>query len=391
LKININTVNVIPPNFQNGKFGVCVFGDLTDELQEWSNFWKFEVEKTKFTNIYIPETINLSNIFEPYKTYDYVDAFSPNLNKYLHLGHLSQFVIAKAVKGLNISDNFISIYGDTVTGDITKTQAINQLEKIHYLYDYKPDEEYMASEMKIKENNLKDGTGDYEGTKVFKIDDEYVVGIKSNGNTSYFYQDVALAEQLNGTGLYLTGFEQNNHFNLLKKLFPVEHLGLGLVMLDGKKMSSSEGNVIFFKEVVDKLKEKFDNHKLIYNVIAGQILKSKLGSVKNINMKMIDNVKTSLGLYLSYTSARLKSAGCKNLNSNNFKDQNLQFSLLKAQNVIEPHILFNSLIDKAKEINKLYNTHHIKDNEENTKLFSEFLTDLELGMDYLGLFKIDKV
>lgn len=39
---------------------------------------------------------------------------------------------------------------------------------------------------------LSDGEGEYTGTEVFNINNNKIVGIKSDNTTSYFYQDIAL-------------------------------------------------------------------------------------------------------------------------------------------------------------------------------------------------------
>jgi arginyl-tRNA synthetase len=248
--------------------------------------------------------------------------------------------------------------------------------------------------MKLKDESLlKDGEDIYEGSKVFDLGNEKLVAIKSSGATTYFYQDVALANKLKASTLYLTGVEQDNHFKSLNKLFPdTNHIGLGLVLLDGKKMSSSEGNVIYMNDFIDDLMSKFNNDiHLVYNIIAGQILKSTPKSSKSIDTKLISNPKLSLGLYLSYTMAHIKSCGVTTQNNNKFYSNELEFNELKAKQNLSPNILFDSLINHCKKINKLYETHYIKGNDENIKLFSDLISDLELGMKKIGMFPVDKV
>ena len=43
---------------------------------------------------------NLADIFQHGVDYMYIDGFSPNQNKQLHLGHLANFVLARAMSGL---------------------------------------------------------------------------------------------------------------------------------------------------------------------------------------------------------------------------------------------------------------------------------------------------
>lgn len=334
---------------------------------------------------------DLSELFNNNITYKYMDGFSPNLNKFLHIGHLSNLVLAKSLKSLGVCEKVISIYGDTLKG-VSKEDSLEKLKEYQDKFKYKPEIEYFASEAKYTGSELKDGIDSYEGTKIFEFEDDKIVGIKSDGSTSYFYQDMALAEELNDYTLYLTGSEQNNHFNLLSKFYPkINHIGLGLVKLDGKKMSSSEGNVIFAEDFINELFKIFNDYNLVYNVIAGFILKNTPESDKNITLSSIDNPKNSPGLYLSYTMASLKSAGCEVKEIDNFSSKYLEHAYLKAKFNMKPNILFNELIEHCKDINQLYKKHMIKGNEENKKMFENKLNDLIHGAKLLGLFEINKV
>ena len=389
MKIDINKIKITPEKFG---FNFCQFGELTEEVKSWVDFWKFKTEKSgTFTNIIVGD-IDFELIFNESVSYDYVDGFSPNLNKHLHVGHLSNLVIANAMQKLGIGKEFIAILGDTLNGEVNKSDALSSYQKYCQEFNYKVDKIFYASDMKLKDDTLKEGEDGYLGSKVFDLGDEKIVGIKSSGLTSYFYQDVALAQHLNSSILYLTGFEQDNHFKSLKKLFPsTNHIGLGLVLLNGKKMSSSEGNIILLKDFINQLLEMFNDIKLVYNILAGQILKSAPSSSKSIDMKLISNPKLSLGLYLSYTMAHIKSCGVETKKIKNYVSKELQFAELKSKVNLSPNLLFESLVKHCKSINKLYETHYIKDNKENIELFSTLISDLELGMSKLGMFSIDKV
>jgi arginyl-tRNA synthetase len=390
MKITVNDIRLVPENMG---FAFCVFGKPDEKVLEWASYHGLELSEGKgYTNISVPAEIELSNLFESAEAYEYVDGFSPNLNKHLHIGHLSNLVIAKAVQGLGMGNKYIAILGDTLTGDVSKEDALESYAKYCKDFNYAVHEIYMASEMKCDDGMLIDGSGDYEGTKIFEIGEDKIVGLKSTGSSSYFYQDVALASKLNSSTLYLTGSEQAGHFGMLKKLFPhISHQALGLVTLGGKKQSSRNGNVVYATEVMDAFNEKFNDVKLAYNVLAGMILKSVPSSTKSIDMASIDNVKLSPGLYLSYTMARLKSAGLKPNEIEKFSSKNLAFADMKAKVNFTPNSLLESLLVLCKKVNALYVTHHIKDNEENQKMFSVYLDDIELGMKKLGMFPVDKV
>jgi len=392
MKIDINKIKTTPINLG---FNFCVFGDPSDEVKDWCNYWKLNmVQSGKYTNIMINDSFDISEAFIKSSEYEYVDGFSPNLNKHLHVGHLSNLVIANAFQKIGVGNKFIAIFGDTLDGVVNKEDALLSYNKYCNYFGYNVDNVFYASEMEIKDNSLlEDGEDDYVGSKVFNLGDEKIVGIKSSGSTSYFYQDVALAEHLNSKTLYLTGFEQDNHFKSLKKIFPTtNHMGLGLVQLDGKKMSSSEGNIIYLEDFIDGLMSQFNSDiKLVYNIIAGQILKSAPSSNKSIDSKLITNPKLSLGLYLSYTMAHIKSCGVETQSNDFYYSKELEFNELKSKNNLSPNLLFSSLVSHCKKINKLYETHYIKGNDDNIKLFSDLISDLELGMKKLGMFSIDKV
>ena len=394
MKINPNLVKVTPKSIDSDNFSFCVFGTPTPIVQEWISYWNLKTEPSgKFTNILL-DGQDINQLFETPKVFDYVDGFSPNLNKHLHLGHFSNLILAKSFQSLGVGKKFIAILGDTLEGSVDPELAFSKYKDYCNQFGYIIDDIVFASNQVLSDESiLKDGTDTYVGTKIFEVGDEKVVGIKSTGATSYFYQDVALAQNLNGSTLYLTGFEQNGHFQNLKKLFPeTQHIGLGLVSIDGKKMSSSEGNVLFLDDVFKSVMDKFNNDdKLAWNVLAGHILKYDPTSVKNINMKTIDDVKSSFGLYFSYTLAKMKSAGMLPNPITEFHSNALKFKLLKAKTNLSPNILFEEVVDLTKKISSLYVKFHIKDNLENQKMYQPLLDDLLLGMKTLGMFDIDKV
>jgi len=391
MKIEINKIKTVPKGLG---FNFCVYGEPSEEIQKWCKYWDFKTEPSgPYTNIILTDDVDIKNIFVGPKKYHYIDGFSPNLNKNLHVGHLSNLVLANAFQHLGLGDEFISIFGDTLNGEVTKDEAYYNFLKMTKFFGYKVDKEYFASEMKLDEKLLKDGQGDYEGSKVFDLEDEQIVGIKSSGATTYFYQDVALANELSASTLYLTGLEQENHFNSLKKLFPNNnHIGLGLVYLDGKKMSSSEGNIIYMNEFIHGLMEKFNHDAgVVANIIIGQILKSEPKSKKTIDSSLIDNPRLSLGLYLSYTLAHVKSCGVTTKQIYKYQSKKLQFAELRAKTNLSPNVLFDELVSHCKHINALYETHYIKGNEENIELFSNLISDLELGMLRVGMYSVEKV
>lgn len=396
MSVDTNIFKVIPSHLGMG-FGFCVYGDISVEVIELADACNLKVEKgDKYTNFFPTADTDFNNMFFE-KKFKYMDGFSPNLNKHLHIGHFSNLVLAKAFQNLGVAEQYISILGDTLSGEVSKEEALGKFKEYCDKFEYKVDKIFFASEMKYG-GNLIDGDGEYEGTKIVEVGDNKVVVIKKDGSTSYFYQDLALAEKLNDDTLYLTGYEQENHFKILKGICPqINHIGLGLVKLQTKdgltgKMSTRLGNVVYLSDLMNDLSKEFDgNEKLCYNIFAGYILKNHPQSDKVLSMDTIKNPKNSPGLYLSYTVARLKSAGANALVVDDFIKQEMKYSFLKSKSQLNPVSLFNACVDLCKEINGLYITHQISGNEENKKMFELLLSDLTLGMKKLGMFEVDKV
>ncbi len=399
MKININKTLTTPLNLP---FNLCCFGEPSEELSKWVEFWNFETVKSgKYTNILLPDDVVFDEIFESPKIFDYLDGFSPNLNKHLHIGHLSNFITAKAIQSMGIAKSTIAVLGDTLDGEVTKVDALNRYKSYLEKYGYVIDQVYYASEQKLKHDFMVDGEyvdeeNDYRGCKVFNVLENKVVGVKSNGTTSYFYQDVAIQQELNGSVLYLTGFEQNNHFGMLKYLYPetVEHIGLGLVTLSGKKMSSSAGNVVFMNNLLEEVNSQFNgDENLAWNVLAGHILKYSPSSVKKINMDILTNPKESIGLYISYTISRVLSAGVEKTECETFKSKKMRFLDLYSKFMLAPNFLFKGVVDICNELNNLYEKqdYNLKTYPEKKIEFQVKLDDVLLGMKKLGLFIIEKV
>lgn len=394
MKININDVKFTPSDFE---FELCVYGQPSEQIKDWIASHKLQhYQSGNYTNISIPEKedFDITEAFFGFKQYEYVDGFSPNLNKHLHIGHLSNLIYAKAFQNMKIGQKYIAVLGDTLQGEVSKDAAMNALSKLTQVVGYNVDKVFYASDLKLSDfSQLKDGEGTYQKTKIFEVGNEKIVLIKSDGSTSYFYQDVAVCQILNAPTLYLTGFEQNNHFATLKKLYPhIDHIGLGLVLLNGKKMSSSEGNVIYLQEILDQMLPLFNNDmKLTWNILSGMILKTDPSSVKNIDTTVVKNPKVSPGLYVSYTMAKMNSAGIELKPSEHYANQELALKSLKSKVSLKPNFLLDAIVNQCKVINQFYESHYIKGNPDNVKMFQAFTSDLIKAAQEIGMFAVSQV
>lgn len=364
-RINVNEVRVIPGDV----FGFCVYGEPSERVFEWANSWGFRIsESGDYTNILVPLNFDVTECFEKFKQFKYIDGFTHNLGKEIHIGQLFDFILTKSFLRMGVAEKSLAIIGDSKA--VNKELESEKIFEFFELFSFDYDEVIYASDLKIDSN------------------------LRSEGKSNAFCKDHALLERLKAPCVHVAGYNRNHHFEGLKKEFPhILHLSAGLVHIHKKKLirpAYHEGHASVF---VENLLNEFDgNIGLAYNVIAGFILKNKVKKDKNLNIGFyFEEFSDSPGMYLSYTLARLNSIGVKSEPIEKFNRTELQFSYIKSLHNLEPSILLNSIVSHCRLINKLYAKHRIEGNLENEIMFSNLKEDLELGMKTLGMFLINKV
>ncbi|OXM14931.1 arginine--tRNA ligase [Paenibacillus herberti] len=180
-----------------------------------------------------------------------------------------------------------------------------------------------------------------DGASVVRLDEEGMppcLILKSDGSTIYGARDLATAlyrrEQMRGDKLlYVVGAEQTLHFRqvfrVLEKLdaswSEVErvHTPFGLMKMEGKKMSTRRGKVVFLEEVLDEAKQRAlaviegktpdlpGKEDVAEAVGTGAIV---FGDLRNRRMLEVDfnleemvSMEGETGPYLQYTHARARS------------------------------------------------------------------------------------
>jgi len=291
-----------------------------------------------------------------------------------------------------------------------------------------------------------------ENKKLLKIDDgATIVDLskqnlppalikRQDGATLYMTRDLAALKYRLDTynftkALYVVGNEQKLHFNQLNEVsklmgnqFDIEHVGFGLVMVDGKKMSTRKGK---FKRLEDVINEAI---KDAYNAIStknpnlenkddvakavgvGAIIFNDLKNDRNLNIDF--NLKDMLrfegqtGPYLQYSSVRIASI-LKNYNiDTNLIDASLfnqdhyynvaklisDFPniIIRATETNQPSILAKYLISLAQEFNHFYGKQKIVVEDQihlntNLILISNIRKILNSGMEILGLKHLNKM
>lgn len=347
MKINISKVRVTPNNIEEH----CAVYEIIDEVLDWIKYHGLKTTKHEkgYLNIYIDDLdYRWKDLFSVDNSFTYFDGFSPNLNKELHLGHLSNLVYASAISNLCPQLSPVSILNDTDNHEL-KEQYFEEYKQTCEKFNYKRERDFMSSDMNfipfynidnkivLKNDDFKDRYLKEIEYKVFVSQDEgfencivvetpktkeLKIIVKSNGSTNYLNQDLSFAKKLHLPILYLTGAEQVSHFEVIKEFYPKnKHLAIGLITTDAEKMSSRKGNVMFMKDIlnnydVNTLKDTFLNYH--YKTFK-------------------DNVKIEQGLSKYFTNSAKK-----------FENKKLYLVYLNAQNSYNPSLLYKSLINESK-------------------------------------------
>lgn len=259
---------------------------------------------------------------------------------------------------------------------------------------------------------------------------------KSDGSTLYITRDLAALFYRKNTYdfdevLYVVGNEQKLHFEQLKAVVKkmgydfyqdIHHINFGLVLQDGKKMSTRKGKIVKLEDVLkeasglslayineknpslenkEEIAEKIGVSAIIFND-----LKNYRTNDVEFNLEDMVNFVGQTGPYLQYTSVRISSV----LEENEFDNENINYELfmsdhsfdliktiaqyeeilIKAKNEYSPSVLAKYLLNLASYFNTFYAKEKIMVDDEverNTKLslISIIRNILDEGMKLLGM------
>jgi len=201
---------------------------------------------------------------------------------------------------------------------------------------------------------------------------------KTDGSTLYITRDLAALFYRKNTYnfdevLYVVGNEQKLHFTQLQKVVElmgydyfkdIHHINFGLVLQDGKKMSTRKGKIVRLEDVLDeacKLSLDYINEKNP-DLVNKEETAKKIGvsavifnDLKNyrtndfeFNLEEMVNFVGQTGPYLQYTSVRIKSI----LESVQPVDVEINYNLFKEDHyfeIIKNISLYEDTIIKAKQ------------------------------------------
>ena len=265
---------------------------------------------------------------------------------------------------------------------------------------------------------------------------------KSDGSTLYITRDLAALFYRKNTYnfdevLYVVGNEQKLHFEQLKEVVKlmgydfyqsVHHINFGLVLQDGKKMSTRKGKIVKLDDVLkeasslslDYINEKNPTledkelaaQKIGVSAVIFNDLKNYRTNDVEFNLEEMVNVIGQTGPYLQYTSVRISSV----LNDTKCSIDNVDYHLFEQDHsfdLIKAISQYGEIIVKAKEeyspsvvakyllgLASYFNTFYAKEKinveneiERNTKmcLISVIRQILDEGMKLLGMQVIRKM
>lgn len=239
-----------------------------------------------------------------------IDAFSPNLNKDLHVGHLRNLAIANSLNKIRgVNTKFVALLGCSLG---VKKAALDNWEKWTNFVDYHPDVYYdCALPQDMIETRVQDPEAMFPSVspEIWDGPQGEVIVRRSDGRYLYAFHDLSFAAYVGPTH-YITGHEQKEHFDSLG--LGEKHFSMGLVLGDdGKKMKSRDGGAFLATEAMEQLQSNFketpEPEKLAWNLLSWNCLQVKRDrDLKFEPEKWIE--PNSPGMYITYTYARILSA-----------------------------------------------------------------------------------
>ncbi len=230
----------------------------------------------------------------------------------------------------------------------------------------------------IEELEAKNLLVEDQGAMVVRLDEDQppVLIKRSDGATLYTTRDVAALLYRHDTynfdkALYVVGNEQKLHFENLKKVialmgydFDIEHVNFGLVLKDGKKMSTRSGKttkleyvlneaVLKAKQAIEEKNPTLENKDDVAKVVGiGAVIFNDLKNDRTLNIEFdLDAMlkfEGQTGPYLLYSIVRIYSI----LRTNSSDISKVDYSIYQAEdyyNLIKLLDQFPMTIQKAAE------------------------------------------
>ncbi|WP_037985703.1 arginine--tRNA ligase [Thalassobacillus devorans] len=253
---------------------------------------------------------------------------------------------------------------------------------------------------------------------------------KSDGTSLYATRDLAAAIYRKetydfDTSLYVVGREQTIHFEQIKAVLAkmgydwaeeIVHVPFGMILKDGKKMSTRKGKVILLQEVLDEIEllvtEQMeaknpalqDKKAIIQQIGAGAVIFHDLKNHRlhdvEFSLKQMTSFEGETGPYLQYSHVRACSILDKVKENPALLVQGLEDGdswrvikqldafpsvVEKAYHEKAPSIMADYLLKLAKAFNRLYGKVKVIDHKEYLPVVIGVQTVLKEGLRLLGV------
>lgn len=357
-----------------------------------------------------------------------IDAFSPNLNKILHVGHLRNLALAKALSDIfpQTKTTFVSMLGASIGVTLS---GLESWEKWTKFVSYAPQVYYdcVLPQDVIKTRKVDDKEDPAFGAEVWDGPNGPVIVRRADGRPLYALHDLCFANFVKPTH-YITGHEQKEHFESLG--LGEKHHPMGLILgSDGKKMRSRTGDAVSAEEAMSELEDNLrdanlegSKSTLAWNIMAWNCLQAKRD--RNLQFEPQNWTKPdSAGMYITYTFARILSAletsygnlrfVCGVMANGESKDLTIwrdmkdvreidvrlagianqySFYLNRAKETFDPSPIAQYAHDLARELGKAYHAETIKEGRREFVLSVMWACN-KLGhcMRNLGMFPLEAV
>ncbi len=312
-----------------------------------------------------------------------IEYSSPNISKPLHIGHLRNTAIGQSLTRLYQAQGFKVITANYI-GDWPKQSAGGQVRLGGGLKDARRVYKFLGVDFdlwqgesfyekfvaKVVAEALKKGVAKQEVNGPVVVDlsshnlRSYLL-IKSDGVSLYSARDLAAAQwRLKKYQpkklIYVVGHEQELYLKQIFKTlglmgYPGEkfqHISYGIVTLEGQKMSTRKGHVVYAEEV---LTEAIRRAKKVKEVGVGAVLYKMLSQSRerdiNFDWERALSLKGDSGPYIQYGYVRAQSI-LKKASKSKFSIFNFQFSINEQEkNLIKQLAFYPHIVAQAQKLN----------------------------------------
>ncbi len=297
-----------------------------------------------------------------------------------------------------------------------KTESLKEFQLIYDLlgitFDSYNGEAYYNNKMEpiVKELADKGLLKESDGALVVELDEDMppCLIMKSDGATLYATRDLTAAIDRKETynfvkSLYIVGNEQSLHFTQFKKVLSkmgyewsdtIQHIPFGLILKDGKKMSTRKGKIVLLEEVLNdavalaqkniegKNPDLLNKTDVAQAIGVGAIIFSDLKQHRkhDIEFDLATMLQTEgeTGPYVQYAFARANAVLRKAGETNSFtvdEVNDFEWEVVKvleqfpnivqrASNNLDPSIVAKYAVDLAQAFNSFYGNVQVLSDEK---------------------------